>query len=155
MNKAAWLCCFLLCAPLAQAAPEQAPLTPAQQSQVTRIGEGLRCPICRDTLPITESGNEVSHEMLTEIGRQVREGKSDEDIYRFFTSRYGERIRLSPERRGPTLLLWALPLLALIGGGAWLLSYLRGQPTNAEDPDPYLSEVRAQVARQSDQGEKR
>lgn len=150
-------------------AQQDAPLTPSQQSQVARIGAGLRCPICRDTLPITESGNEVSKQMLSEVTKQARQGKSDEEIYRFFTSRYGERIRLNPERSGTNLLLWGLPLLALLGGGAWLAGYLRGPrlapqaadlPSDLPDdlpqpPDPYLAEVRAQVAQKQAQQQTR
>lgn len=160
MNKAiraAALLLYLGTGVLAQM-PAQTALTPSQQSQVARVGAGLRCPICRDTLPITESGNDISKQMLAEIAKQSRQGKTDEEIYTFFTSRYGERIRLNPARSGPNVLLWGLPLLALLGGGAWLLSYLRGPRAVSEQtaadlpddlpqpPDPYLAEVRAQVA---------
>ncbi len=144
---------LLACAPVLAA---NTVLTPVQQQQVQRVGAGLRCPICRDTLPITESGNDISKGMLREIAAQSAQGKSDEEIYQFFTSRYGDRIRLNPQRSGANLLLWGLPLLALLGGGAWLLSYLRirraplqpeAQNTgDTDETDPYLTEIRAQVA---------
>lgn len=150
---------FLLCIlllPTTHAQTAAPALTPTQQQQVQRVGEGLRCPICRDTLPITESGNDISKGMLREIGVQVAAGKSDEEIYRFFTDRYGERIRLNPERSGSNLLLWGLPLLALLGGGAWLAGYLRGKPASTtpatdEPEDPYLAEIRARVGRERQQ----
>ncbi|WP_420594831.1 cytochrome c-type biogenesis protein [Deinococcus sp.] len=138
-----------------------APLTPAQQAQVTRIGEGIRCPICRDVLPITESGNEISKQMLSEISAQTQAGQSDAQIYQYFRERYGQRVLLRPPNDTAGTLLWAIPALALLAGGGVLAGYLRGQrkvvpvadlPSSAdESEDPYLAEIRAQVQAKREQ----
>ncbi len=137
-----------------------APLTPAQQVQVQRVGSSVRCPICQDVLPITESGNDISKRMLAEIAAQVQSGRSDAQIYDYFRARYGQRVLLRPSNDAAGLLLWAVPALALLLGGGALAGYLRGQPLrgqprraaaadpalSAEEPeDPYLAEVRAEV----------
>lgn len=135
-----------------------APLTSAQQTQVERIGDSIRCPICRDVLPITESGNEISKQMLAEISTQTQAGQTDTQIYDYFRERYGQRVLLRPSSDLAGTLLWALPSLGLLLGGGALLGYLRGQrrggaapalsdpAMNAEEPeDPYLAEIRAQV----------
>ena len=156
----------------ALAAPA-APLTPEQQAQVTRVGQGIRCPICRDVLPITESGNEISHQMLAEISAQTQAGQTDAQIYQYFRERYGQRVLLRPPNDASGALLWIIPALALLAGGGVLAGYLRGRQAgvfspvqtanthtqtqntqtadpqtveNADDvPDPYLAEIRAQV----------
>lgn len=143
-----------------------APLTPTQQAQVSRVGNSIRCPICRDVLPITESGNDISHQMLAEISAQTQAGQSDDQIYAYFRERYGQRVMLRPSSDLAGRLLWALPMLALLLGGGALAGYLRGQqrgvplapavsadPKAAPDPvlsaeepeDPYLAEIRANV----------
>ncbi|WP_237724715.1 cytochrome c-type biogenesis protein [Deinococcus alpinitundrae] len=154
------LLAVLLSASVLAASPAPAPLTPLQQAQVSRIGESIRCPICRDVLPITESGNDISHQMLAEIRAQTRAGQTDNQIYAYFRERYGQRVLLRPPVDWAGTLLWALPVLALLLGGGALLRYLAGQrraagvdslaaadpALNAEDPeDPYLAEIRAQV----------
>ena len=151
---------LLLSVSVLAASPTPAPLTPAQQAQVSRIGGSIRCPICRDVLPITESGNDISHQMLAEISAQARAGQTDNQIYAYFRERYGQRVLLRPPVDWAGTLLWALPVLALLLGGGALFGYLVGQrraagtgpraasdpALNAEDPeDPYLAEIRAQV----------
>lgn len=148
------------------------PLTSAQQGQVSRIGNSIRCPICRDVLPITESGNDISQQMLAEISAQTQAGQSDTQIYAYFRERYGQRVLLRPPGDLAGTLLWALPVLALLLGGGALAGYLRGgrqadavapsvgelstqepntqrpsaqEPCPEESEDPYLAEIRASV----------
>lgn len=137
-----------------------APLTPAQQSQVSRIGNSIRCPICRDVLPISESGNDISKQMLAAITTQTQAGQTDAQIYEYFRDRYGQRVLLRPSNDFAGKLLWLLPSVALLLGGGALMGYLVGQrrgmgasaktatdpALNADEPeDPYLAEIRAQV----------
>jgi cytochrome c-type biogenesis protein CcmH len=134
-----------------------APLSPAQQAQVQRVGTSIRCPICRDVLPITESGNDISRQMLTQISAQVQAGQSDAQIYDYFRQRYGNQVLLRPPNDSSGLLLWAIPGVALLLGAYGLGRYLRApravvipvqpeplQPEPDAD-DPYLAEIRARV----------
>ncbi|WP_293914644.1 cytochrome c-type biogenesis protein CcmH [Deinococcus sp.] len=142
----------------ALAAPTS-PLTPAQQAQVQRVGTGVRCPICRDVLPITESGNDISKQMLSQISDQVQAGQSDAQIYSYFRERYGNRVLLRPPDDSSGLLLWAIPGLALLLGAFGLGRYLRPRAamaatvqtpiqTEPDADDPYLAEIRARVRRE-------
>lgn len=132
-------------------------LTPDQEARAERLGNNLRCPICTG-LPITESTNDISREMLRDVREQVAAGRSDRDIYSYFAARYGNFVLLDPPKEGSNLLLWGAPLVALAGGGAVLWSVLRKRntastsPTEpvAEEPfDPFLAQVRRET-RQDD-----
>ena len=112
-------------------------LSPAQESRAQRIGDQIRCPVCRG-LPVTESPNELSTEMLREIREQVAAGRSDEQIYAYFASRFGENVLLNPPRRGLTLALWIVPFIALAGGAYALARYLRSASRAPEAPDATL-----------------
>jgi cytochrome c-type biogenesis protein CcmH len=136
-------------------------LTPAQESRAERLGKNLRCPICIG-LPITESTNDLSVQMLREVGEQVAAGRSDREVYAYFAARYGNFVLLDPPKVGTNLLLWSAPLLALAAGGAVLLRFLRRRRPAAEAAalasapgaeqvfDPYLAEVRRQTRRDGD-----
>ncbi|WP_019585768.1 cytochrome c-type biogenesis protein [Deinococcus apachensis] len=144
--------CLLLSASLA--------LTPAQEARAQHLGSNLRCPICTG-VPITESPNDISREMLREVREQVAAGRSDRDVYAYFAARYGNFVLLDPPKEGSNLLLWGAPLAALAAGGAVLWGFLyrkRSAPEatallSADEPfDPYLAEVQRRT-RQAGSGE--
>lgn len=140
-------------------------LTPEQQARVQHVGSNLRCPICTG-VPITESPNDISREMLRGVREQVAAGKSDREIYAYFAARYGNFVLLDPPKEGSNLLLWGAPLLALGAGGAVLWRVLRRRggaaeaaPATGPDPfpheahDPYLEQVRRETGRRPDGGQ--
>lgn len=128
-------------------------LTPAQEARAKSLGSNLRCPICTG-LPITESTNDISREMLQGVREQVAAGRSDRDIYSYFAARYGNFVLLDPPKEGSNLLLWGAPLVALAGGGAVLWGVLRKRNTASTPPtesvaeqpfDPFLAQVRRET----------
>jgi cytochrome c-type biogenesis protein CcmH len=52
------------------------------------------------------------------VREQLRRGRSPDDVKRYFVSKYGEWILLSPPAHGVNTLIYVLPLLALTGGAA-------------------------------------
>ncbi|MBI4374728.1 MAG: cytochrome c-type biogenesis protein CcmH [Deltaproteobacteria bacterium] len=93
----------------------QSPATPEERAE--QIGKQLRCPVCRG-VPIAESPSTLAIEMMTVVRAQVQEGKSDEEILKYFEERYGEWVLLEPKPEGMNLAIWFLPLLVFLGGGA-------------------------------------
>jgi len=125
-------------------------LTPAEDARAYQIGLNLRCPVCTG-LPITESGNDLSVQMLREVREQVQAGRSDRQIYDFFAARYGNVVLLKPPRQGLNLLLWGTPLLALLAGGGLLWRTLSRRPDRQrvhplpDGADAYLTQVRRET----------
>ncbi|THF72015.1 cytochrome c-type biogenesis protein CcmH [Deinococcus sp. Arct2-2] len=137
---------------LSASALAAAPLTPQQEAQARQIAVNIRCPICTG-VPITESTNDISREMLRGVREQVAAGRSARDVYAYFSARYGNFVLLDPPKEGSNLLLWGAPLAALGGGGAVLWLFLRrkqgavaptvaGEQTADEPFDPFLAQVR-------------
>lgn len=86
------------------------------ESQTRAVASQLRCPVCQG-LSIEDSPSELSQQMRAVVRDQLRAGRSPEDVKRYFVSKYGEWILLSPQPHGVNTLVYALPLLALASGG--------------------------------------
>lgn len=138
----------------AQAAASNAPLTlpPAQEQRAVAIQKNLRCPLCDTGESIADSRSDISIKMRESVREQIADGRSDSEIYTFFSQRYGNFVLLDPPKTGRNLLLWGGPLLALAGGGAALWAFLRRRDTgtaaavgatpDTEPYDSYLEQVR-------------
>ncbi|MBZ9715698.1 cytochrome c-type biogenesis protein [Deinococcus multiflagellatus] len=131
-------------------------ITPAQKARANALGNNLRCPICTG-LPITESTNDLSVQMLREVRKQIAAGHSNREIYAYFTARYGNFVLLDPPKEGRNLLLWGTPPAALAAGGAVLWKVLRRRrqanestpaaatPNSDEPFDSFLAKVRRET----------
>jgi cytochrome c-type biogenesis protein CcmH len=87
----------------------------ALDAQAAEIAAGLRCPVCRNQ-SIVESNAELSREMHAVVRDKLAAGETQEQIEAYFVSRYGEWILLRPQARGINLLVYGLPLVALVLG---------------------------------------
>lgn len=93
---------------------------PDWDRQSSEIADQLRCPVCRG-IPIAESPSELAQNMMEVIHQKLKEGESKETILKYFEDRYGEWILLKPKPKGLNLMIWVLPFLLFVGGGAFLL----------------------------------
>lgn len=88
------------------------------------VASQLRCPVCRQ-LSVQDSEAQLSKEVKAIIRERLAAGESPEEVKAYFVSKYGEWILLSPPKRGFTLLVWVLPLIAVLGGGLALTFLFR------------------------------
>jgi cytochrome c-type biogenesis protein CcmH len=91
--------------------------------RVSEITSRLRCPSCQGE-SVAESPAQAAQEITALVRQQVAAGQSNAQIEQFFVDRYGDWILLDPPRSGRTLVLWAVPLLAVTGGAIALVSRL-------------------------------
>lgn len=87
----------------------------ALDATVSRIASQLRCPVC-EALSIEDSPTELAREMKGVIRDQLAAGRTPGEVKAYFVDTYGEWVLLQPEASGFNLLVYVLPLLAILGG---------------------------------------
>jgi cytochrome c-type biogenesis protein CcmH len=84
----------------------------------------LRCPDC-EGLSVAASSTTSGRTIRADIRERVRRGESDEDIRQVYVDRYGESILLNPQGGGLGVIVWAVPVVVLVLGGAALVLAMR------------------------------
>ena len=84
------------------------------QNQITK---NLRCLVCQGQ-SVYDSDSEFAISLKLLIKNKINQGMSDKEIYNFLTEKYGDWILYDPKFKKNTYLLWLLPLLIFLLGGA-------------------------------------
>ena len=87
------------------------------EEQTINITKNLRCLICQGQT-IHESNSDFAESMKKYIKGELDNGKTKEEIFASLVEKYGQWIIYDPGISKNTLLLWALPLLLFLIGGA-------------------------------------
>lgn len=90
------------------------------EDQIAEISGELMCPVCEGQ-SVAESNAQLARDMRAIIKTKLLEGHSKEEILDYFVSSYGETILASPPPRGFSVILWLLPVLSVLIGGAIIL----------------------------------
>jgi len=88
-----------------------------------KIFKNLRCLICQGQ-SIYDSQSDFAESMKIVVRKNLEIGMSEEDIYKFMKKNYGEWVLYNPEINKGTYLLWSLPFLLFLIGGAIILRKL-------------------------------
>lgn len=105
-----WLLTF---AAVSAAASPPAKLPPAQQARYEALTHELRCLVCQNET-IADSSAELADDLRKQVYAQVAAGKSDAEIKRYLTDRYGDFVLYRPPFKPLTWLLWAGPFAVLL-----------------------------------------
>lgn len=101
---------------LAVAAGDVYPFESAEEEQRFRtLTSELRCPKCQNQT-IADSNAPIAKDMRDEVYRMIQAGASNEEVTNALVDRFGEFVRYKPQIERRTLLLWATPLIAVLGG---------------------------------------
>tara|TARA_Y100001970_G_scaffold120547_1_gene149407 strand:- start:4355 stop:4729 length:375 start_codon:yes stop_codon:yes gene_type:complete len=95
----------------------------ATNNKVNEISKNLRCLICQGQ-SVYDSNSEFALSVKKLISQKLADGNSEDDIYNFLRSKYGDWIVYEPEINKYTLLLWLLPLFLFIFGGLLIVRKL-------------------------------
>ena len=90
------------------------------EDQVAEISGELMCPVCEGQ-SVAESNAQLARDMRAVIKTKLLEGDTKEEIMDYFVSSYGETILASPPPKGFSVILWLLPVLSVLIGGAIIL----------------------------------
>ena len=86
------------------------------QNKLLEVYKNLRCLVCQGQ-SIADSNSDFAATIKLVVQDQFNEGKTEDEIYKFLTSKYGEWIVYQPTFNKNNFLLWVLPYAVLIFGG--------------------------------------
>ena len=93
------------------------------QDNLNKITKNLRCLICQGQ-SVYDSDSEFANSIKILIDKKLDDGLSEDEIYEYFKKKYGEWILYDPGLNKNTYILWLLPLLIFLFGGAIIFKKL-------------------------------
>ena len=90
------------------------------QDQVNLISKNLRCLICQGQ-SVFDSDSDFAVSMKIFISQKIDEGYLEDEIYSLLVKKYGQWIVYDPGLSKNTFLLWLIPILLFLLGGAIIL----------------------------------
>ena len=88
-----------------------------KQDLKNKILKNIRCLVCQGQ-SVYDSESEFSSSVKLLVKEKINEGESEDQIYEFLRERYGDWVIFKPKLNKNTYILWLLPLLLFLLGGA-------------------------------------
>ena len=85
---------------------------PDNESRYEQWSKSLLCPVCQGET-VFDSPSEYADDMGEILLEQINNGLTDDEIYNFWVSRYGERIITNPINRNLEILLIPLSIISV------------------------------------------
>jgi cytochrome c-type biogenesis protein CcmH len=82
-----------------------------------KILKNIRCLICQGQ-SVYDSESEFASSIKLIVDRKINEGLKEKQIYQFLREKYGDWVIFDPQLSKNTYVLWLLPLLLFLLGGA-------------------------------------
>ena len=91
-----------------------------------KILKNIRCLICQGQ-SVYDSESEFASSIKLIVDRKINEGLKEERIYKFLREKYGDWVIYDPRLNKNTYILWLLPLLLFLFGGAIIIKKLNNK----------------------------
>ena len=82
-----------------------------------KILKNIRCLICQGQ-SVYDSESDFASSIKLIVNKKINEGLKEGQIYEFLREKYGDWIIYDPQLNKKTYILWLLPLLLFLFGGA-------------------------------------
>ena len=82
-----------------------------------KILKNIRCLICQGQ-SVYDSESEFASSIKLIVNKKINNGMSEDQIYKFLREKYGDWVIYDPKLNKNTYILWILPLLLFLVGGA-------------------------------------
>ena len=100
------------------------PLNASEEKLQNKITKNLRCLVCQGQ-SVYDSDSEFALSLKLVVKNKIEKGLSEKQVYNFLTDKYGAWILYDPKFNKNTYLLWFLPLLIFLLGGAIIFKKLK------------------------------
>lgn len=94
------------------------------EERTSAVASELRCPVCQG-LSIQDSPSELALQMRAVVRDQLAAGRTPDEVKRYFVEKYGEWILLEPPARGFNVVVYVLPVAAVLLGAAAVVVAVR------------------------------
>ncbi|MDP1643400.1 MAG: cytochrome c-type biogenesis protein CcmH [Phenylobacterium sp.] len=141
-----WLAiaCAVLCLGAASD-PGERLADPAQEARARALFKEVRCLVCQNE-SIDASNAELAQDLRAIVRQEVAQGRSDVEVRRFLTDRYGEYVLLKPRFSWANAALWLFPLLVVLGGAGLLVGRWRSPQAESAALSSEETEALARLA---------
>jgi len=92
----------------------------------SKILKNIRCLICQGQ-SVYDSESEFASSIKLIVDRKINEGLKEKQIYQFLREKYGDWVIFDPLLNKNTYVLWLLPLLLFLFGGAMIFKKLNNK----------------------------
>ncbi len=124
--------------------PDEMLADPALEARARKISAELRCMVCQNQ-SIDDSNAELAKDLRVLVRARLMRGDTDEQVFDYLVSRYGEFVLLKPRFSAKTLILWGAPVALLLTGGLVLLLAIRNRRLTPNEPAPLSPEEEARL----------
>ena len=83
----------------------------------SKILKNIRCLICQGQ-SVYDSESDFASSVKLIVDKKINDGSKEHEIYDFLREKYGDWIIYDPQLNKKTYILWLLPLLLFLFGGA-------------------------------------
>ncbi len=121
---------FLLLGLFLLVTPAAAQDVPVTDDDVNAVAKDLFCPVCEST-PLDVCPTQACADWRDLIRQQLSEGYTPQEVQEYFARQYGSGVLANPPKRGFSLVLWLLPVVAIVVGGVFFSRYLNALRASA------------------------
>lgn len=121
---------------------------PTPGARANDLASEIRCPDC-EGLSVADSSTLSARAIRVEIRELIEGGRSDAEIRQVYVDRFNESILLDPQGGGLGVLVWGLPVVALIAGAGGLALAMRRWRREPRMPVTAADEQLVATVRQS------
>jgi cytochrome c-type biogenesis protein CcmH len=128
-------CAWVCLTPLTHAfavLPEEMLADPRLEARARVISQDLRCLVCQNQ-SIDDSNAPLAKDLRLIVRERLTAGDSDQQVFGYVVSRYGNYVLLNPPLQQDTFLLWVSPFILLLISLGVAFSYLRKRPVLDDD----------------------
>lgn len=125
--------------------PDEVMKDPALEARARIISQDLRCLVCQNQ-SIDDSNATLAKDLRVIVRERLTAGDSNQQVFDYIVSRYGNYVLLDPPFQADTFLLWASPFLMLAIALGVAVMYLKRRPehelSEGIDPDAQATEMK-------------
>ena len=125
--------------------PEEMLKDPKLEARARELSRELRCMVCQNQ-SIDESEAPLARDLRLLVRERLSKGDTDQQVLDFLVARYGEFVLLKPPLESKTIILWALPPVALLAGAIGLFFAVRRRHTGQLEPATLSIEERRRLS---------